>query len=703
MMRSPVGLLFHERNTKRNPLLGIIDPPLLSNVPNETVSEDDTKVVALRTKMQDFCVLEDEESYSILGSAYYFNVAYKKKLIFYISQCNSIDAYNALMDNVEEEMDSLAKDQKEFSDSMTSCFSDKPHLFSSSLRCLIEATRKRLTLIEFYYYFSIIEDPDNRHRMKECVGEVGDCLHYISNFLISTHFTDAIYKDPEQGVLLCRSISSIYESLRCSRILSNVKEVDMYYLRSPDFLNALCTSYLIGYNKHAQILLMMSYFKHTVEEPESLVYLGYVQHMMQNCKSAINLDHYQQILGEYLQSELKLQEMVRESVQKICLVRQAIRFANTCSDMATVALDLDAIAISVLHLKKVLGHITQAVESLFDNEDVCYKGGTTLNLNDETPALSVVLVEEGLPRIRELEHRIAIVELTINNLKSTISVLRKHTTSTDIELKEVFSNLDKEIAKHAVVLSKKKCELKARELKFQKSVAVLEEPPAPIVIKPKKEKTIRRKVNSIDTASNSVSVAPLPAILKPVTSILPPIQINSSPEPTVRNSQEEQDRDKESKRQKYMDAMTKLSLVYKEASPCEDKEEFSCEYAIFGKPVKARLDHRACREAMGDQLFDKVLPKLNDLLHRARIRGLYGQGVKLCLPSEKRALKRMGLLDPSFRGMVFKLKPKGDYRDKVQVYGKIMTRDGEQELVFDIPVVGKVHKQIARKNKSMKM
>jgi len=695
--------------------------PLDSSSDNMT-PEEDLLVAEMRTeKLKDFCMLEEKSHFSAPTCGYYFDHAYKQKLIFYLSQCHTTQAYQTLLDRVHQANERLQQKQKELSDDIISALSNSSYEPCNSIYTLINITRQRLTFLEFYYSNNFINESLAPKIRNDFAMFISNTLSHLSMLLAGKHIYKMLSMNYEEGILLSRSIYSIYASLRYSKILSNVKEINDYCFKMPIFLDTLCTSYLMGYGNDSNTLHSIGYFKRRMEyDVTTTLDSPHTKHMINNAKHFFNLTYFQQITGEHFQSLLKISDLIRESTQKACLFKRYSAFLQTHYLIASAALDNDQHELSMQHLDKLFYYITESINCLFDNQEIPYENAVQISINDNTLLFS--FIEPGLPRIEELKKRIDSMEDTIIHLCDLLDRATKK-MATSKEQSTRLNSFKETIKLKKTELLEKRKELKLAERELEKNATVLKKSPPPIVMQLKKDKSKPKPKPSSSSKSDKScdpGSAPLQnatshsasstiayqhitssqSIFKPTTSSSAQKNSLSEPERTraVHISEEERKRDKELKREKYNNKNLAESTLSSQLVS-EPEELFPFEFAVFGKPVNARLDKHACSIYIPDELECKeAITKFHAILGRARVKGPYGQGIKLIEDVEKSAVEQM--FNRSFSGLVFKLKAHGD---KLRVYGEVIQRGGKLYAVLDMFVYGKVHKKIDRMCKSIRM
>lgn len=247
----------------------------------------------------------------------------------------------------------------------------------------IQYSQKKLTILEWIYYLNqkthSVLPPGLEDTIRDEVTKVimRICLAIDEHSL----FSDEHYFTREVQEGLWEKIFFIFETLSCSKMLSNLENLDKYCLNTVVFLKKFLRSYM---------------YSHV----------------------SFNLIYTQQLMGEQLQSILKsLNDLNEEkySLLKSQLLQEIHRqyalayFLGNEFTLAINQLERSSQQFS-LSLKKLLSHkeISQKIITNFKNQ-----------------VLKIDSLMPGQPQIDELNSRIKAMKFTLNQSKSLLSLLLK--------------------------------------------------------------------------------------------------------------------------------------------------------------------------------------------------------------------------------------------------------------------------------------
>jgi hypothetical protein len=578
----------------------------------------------------DVCTLEDS-GFTIPYCTYYFDAAFKKELILEFDQCNSMGDLGRVIKSLRIETESLYQRQNELYEKIEAANEppknqDKYDKYVTNqvknIQSYIALAQRRLTVIEFSYYY--LSDLDSRLDVETATK------HYLQDTLV--HLCGCVRKldaltrinSHREVIQTQRTLFSVIESLRNSRLLS--EKINDSCLHRIEMLLALSDSYSGGY-LHSE---------------------------------SFNIIYAQQIALEYFESLSQAFDEYKELFPP---------YATNCSYvyayfMLARVFSHQEFTVAIQYLENSSEHIESALACVFDHENTCLTEAPYIDLNTG----KIVNAPEVDP-IQELRLRIVALEMRLVAANIFVEKFLKEVSDGRLFLR--LHIIKQSLAKLETVLQTKTQALNLREKETvaEKKVATV--------------KKTRPKISQHSTFEAKPSNLP---VLTPIQSAP---KIIDAPRITDRVPCEQQELDKKLKTDAYNKRLSFLASPLDSSSSSartttsEGDMEFS--FMLFGKQVRAKLDSKACIDAMGEQTFKEFSKKLNDIVMRGKVRGDHGQGFKIVSKAERKELKL-----PKDT-LWLKIKPLGEFNN-IRIYGDV-TYARKQKVIFNlVEMEGDVHR-----------
>lgn len=661
----------------------------------------------------DFCTFKlAKNSFLELGINYFDHDA-KKECLDILTTLNekTAEEKNSLISNIKNKIHDITY---ELHDLYPFCV-DLPVNEFVKLDRILRLNQKALTWLEFYYYYNCIHlrtNPDLSNLQSKEFNEkliksvITKLMNGLLDFILNTNTSQKIQNHKELSGFW-KIVFAICETLRRSTVLShlNIKN----HLKTADYLKVL----LIAYN-NADINHQSEFddiykrklicekaqleIERFIENKGGVFYMSPPESGVYETSGESHLIVYEdKVQGGFFYKYQK------DDTIEHCILSGIVGLENQVFDQTPEcreACEDSELSEAVFACTSQRGHTKSYTEI---EKDYFFSLYTYYHVT-HIYWLPVCIQKNQFELVQQhFEKSFHCISLLIDSLFYSLSNLGLHQieeTKKYLTRIEELSNLSEQFVeplskaaslfKNIYHLKKTNIAQKNRILEMKKVFSEKEaeltgtfvEPSETAVTKEKTDKTVSPKPYPTENAT-------LPALLsnplKPVS-----FQVHADEyKPTERIPEEEQKREKEYKKKLY-DEKNRFVMF---SSPDEtDQEEESKEYTFiypcFLHPIKIFLDHDACRNAMGDEAFEEILPKLNAIM-QSGYPVTKGQGIRVVSQQEAKGLNFEGCN----KGSWFKLAPFGD---QLRIFGKVV----DNEIHFKEVVYQNAHKKLARMKKT---
>lgn len=524
--------------------------------------------------------------------------------------------------------------------------------------------QQRITLLEWMYYcLSRFDEKQAAKHEKNVSLEVMKVMIKLCKAFDEHSFFNESSAPLQKS--LWRKIFFIFETLSSSVFLSNLDKMDQYCLKASTFLRRLITAYQFS------------------GLPFDMIYA-------------------QQMMGETLQAVSR--ELDYDDSGKFIGIRNHA-LSDVYYNFSLVYFSGNEFEAGVNQLEKSIEFLVMAVENIMLHQNLMLSG---LRINNINKTIEASEVKPGRPQIEELNSRLHASFLLLYKIKPTLlsavmqcpahlmpklKVLKEILIAQESLLQQKKLQNDSELRSMTPDLVR----MKILELETQEQKILVEQKTE----EPQQIKTVRKPKKDIPkklVRTEPQFFTPLPAVVvNPVSCNQPLLSESCYNIPTQHIADEESERDKREKAEKYFKNREVL-ISADEVIPEVKNNEATLFHPILLKNIKATLDVQACYDK---KLSDQEVNKLLIVLANGRSVGAKGEGIKLV---NRRELRNLGLYNPDEKKALWvKLKPLGKNGvGDLRVYGKLIEDEhGEFNVCFNL-VSPKSHKTLERRPGAMR-
>ncbi len=635
-----------------------------------------------KIKINDLCALEEGKFHQ---NEYYYDPIRKEELITQLKNGVSLSHF---LDNLRKESEKLFLDYEKLQEKILSPHIKNmdPLISKPEIIRFLNISQTLLTEIEFIFYIAC-NCNNGLNESQEKIAKANSELRKNVNINVKTIII---------GILTVIQNNSLFSD-------STHQQQDVW--RKLFFISESLS--------RSKTFLSLESEENEKDFWQKTVY--YMSLLYKSCYSSgepIPLNIFQQIMGEYLQSFHDLHSSVNN--EEKYMFQKNYELQEMHGDFSLCYLHAKQFELCVHQAERVAEHLQLTLNSLLNYPEI----PQDFSFDCEYKIIDSTLLEAGFDQIKELECRVEKAKKAILEFENLLDLFPQ-VSSPDLiskleTLNSILLNQKQDILEKEKIVSQKKEEfLKGSESKvmIEEAVAKLEK----MALASKKQNTFVEKGKKSfsvifknihrekkPTKQEKIVIAaeefipPISPISAIAQSMTPPMveQKNS----TDRIPEEEQQKSKEAKRERFLQEMRRNTLKNsvdlpddaQENAENEEEEEILWDFPVWNKKIKPVLNIQACEAA---KLTKEEIKKLASMIAKSYTISRTPH-VRLATTNEIRKMN----LDPENNNDHFiKLRPLGKFGD-LRAYGKISSQpnsDGYYEVAFDI-INPNAHKQLDR-------